>query len=101
MVRRRPKRRVELTKERAQFIHARNRARTRYGLHLTEKGHAELVRRIEQGTMKLIGETGEKLIYDTDWCGKPIRVAFDPETRCIATFLYRDVTMYLYEMVNY
>lgn len=93
--------RAALSRKRAQYIHAKRRCRLRYQVSLSEKSYEELIRRIQQGTATFVEDRGHTVIYDMEWAGKPMRVAYDVETEQIATFLFRDPTMLLYEMVNY
>lgn len=75
----------------AQFLHARARARERYGLFLKWEDVDRMVRAIQQREAVLVQRTCRRLsVWDVPHSGRTCRVVYDRRFRNLVTFLPRD-----------
>jgi len=88
------------TKEKTLRQHARRRASERYGLSLTDKLHAQIVKQIQTSKSKLIEKQSNRIsIHDVTIGEDLVRVVYDRERKLIVTFLYKDESLRFPTMV--
>jgi hypothetical protein len=73
----------------AQFLHARARARERYGLSLTWEDVDRIVKCIQQRqSVALVSRTCKRItVWDVLYEGRTVRVVYDRRERNLITFL--------------
>ena len=86
-------RKKEPTKEQFQIEHSIRRARERYGLYLTRRDLRMITMRIQQGEARLIEARSKRAcVYELEWEGQRVRVAYDAKRKNPASFLPKPKT---------
>ncbi|HEX7277887.1 MAG TPA: hypothetical protein VF244_10975 [Acidimicrobiales bacterium] len=78
------------TKRDAERLHARIRARERYGIELGEASRSAIIRSIQTGTSTIVErQTNRVSVHDVDLDGQVVRVVYDRARKELVTFLPR------------
>lgn len=73
--------------------HSLERARRRYNLYLTRKDLSLIVMKIQQGKARLIeARSARERVYELEWEGQVVRVAYDAKRKNPASFLPKPET---------
>lgn len=81
-------RRRKITKSTAQRLHAKRRAKQRYGLELKREDLAAIARQIQSGHSTCVAKQSVRVtIHRLEWQGTYFEVVYDRERKNVVTFL--------------
>lgn len=76
-----------------QIRHTLDRAKKRYGMYLTRRDLRLIVMLIQQGKARLVEVRSERArVYELEWEGQLVRVAYDAKRKNTASFLPKPET---------
>ena len=88
-------------KSRALFIHAKNRAKERFGIDMNADVHREIVDIIQKNKAKFVQRQSNRVtIWDVDYRYYKLRVVYDKNRGQVVTFLNRDGYMNAWERLE-
>jgi hypothetical protein len=80
-------------KKTCQDLHARRRAKERFGLVFESKDQQKITKKIQAGEAYFIKQQSDRIsIYDVKYNGSLIRIVYDSGTQQIVTVMYPHVT---------
>lgn len=74
------------------MLHAAKRARERYGLWLTPADIQDVVRLIQSGASRVVGEQSNvRKLHAVTWAGQELYALYDKRHKMVATFLTKEM----------